>query len=153
MRPPQQLEKQGSFIYILKSSASLYKSSGSQFLRTMTGIQSGPYTFDESMFFLTFLPILGVIEILCSFRLVLEGQACKGMPESSRLEFIEKRLAKNFALSDTEEFCTKFCKVCHFSDDTNLICLNQKLHTCEDGGAHLRIFFWHLLMNLKTFIY
>ena len=28
--------------------------------------------------------------------------------------------------------------------------LNQKKsHTCEEGGAHLKIYFWHLLMNLK----
>ena len=25
-----------------------------------------------------------------------------------------------------------------------------KSHTCEEGGAHLRISFWHLLMNLKN---
>ena len=33
---------------ILKSSASMYESSGSQFFRTTTGIQSGPDTFDNS---------------------------------------------------------------------------------------------------------
>ena len=26
----------------------------------------------------------------------------------------------------------------------------QKSHTCEEGGTHLRISFWHLLMNLKN---
>ena len=26
----------------------------------------------------------------------------------------------------------------------------KKLHTWEEGGAHLRISFWHLLMNLKN---
>ena len=26
----------------------------------------------------------------------------------------------------------------------------KKSHTCEEGGAHLRISFWHLLMNLKN---
>ena len=26
----------------------------------------------------------------------------------------------------------------------------KKLHTCEEGGAQLRISFWHLLMNLKN---
>ena len=25
----------------------------------------------------------------------------------------------------------------------------EKSHTCEEGGACLRISFWHLLMNLK----
>ena len=27
--------------------------------------------------------------------------------------------------------------------------LTKKLHTCEEGGAHLRISFWHLLMNFE----
>ena len=27
---------------------------------------------------------------------------------------------------------------------------SKKSHICEDGGAHLRISFWHLLMNLKN---
>ena len=26
----------------------------------------------------------------------------------------------------------------------------EKSHTCEEGGAHLRISLWHLLMNLKN---
>ena len=45
---------------MLKSSASMYESSGSQFFRTNTGIQSGPDTFDESRFTMTFLTVLGV---------------------------------------------------------------------------------------------
>ena len=51
---------------------------------------------------MTFLTILGVIEILCSFKLVLEGKTGREIPESSRLEFSEKFSAKNFALSDAE---------------------------------------------------
>ena len=42
-----------------------------------------------------------VTEILCSFRLVIrEGKRGKEIPESSRLEFLEKFLANNFALSN-----------------------------------------------------
>ena len=52
---------------------------------------------------MTFLTILGVTEILCSFRLVLEGKTGKEIPESSRLEFLEKFSANNFALSDAKE--------------------------------------------------
>ena len=52
---------------------------------------------------MTFLTILGVMEILCSFRLVLEGKTGKEIPESSRLEFLEKFLANNFPLSDAED--------------------------------------------------
>ena len=52
---------------------------------------------------MTFLIILGVREILCNFRLVLEGKTRKEIPETSRLEFLEKFSAKYFALSDAEE--------------------------------------------------
>ena len=52
---------------------------------------------------MTFLTILGVTEILCSFKLILEGKTGKEIPESSRLEFLEKFSANNFALSDAED--------------------------------------------------
>ena len=65
----------------------MHESLGSQFFRTTTGIQSGPVGFDKSRFSMMFLTILEVTEILCSFRLVLEGKIGKVIPESSRLEF------------------------------------------------------------------
>ena len=46
---------------------------------------------------MTFLTILGVTEIVCCFKLVLERKTGKEIPESSRLEFIEKFSANNFA--------------------------------------------------------
>ena len=46
---------------------------------------------------MTVLTILEVAEILCSFRLVLERKAGKEIPESSRVEFLEKFLANSFA--------------------------------------------------------
>ena len=52
---------------------------------------------------MTFLTISRVTEILCSFRIVLEGKIGKEIPETSRLEFLEKILANNFALSDAED--------------------------------------------------
>ena len=52
---------------------------------------------------MTFLTILGVLEILCRFRLILEGKTGKEIPESSRLEFLEKFSENNFALSDAED--------------------------------------------------
>ena len=52
---------------------------------------------------MTFLTILEVMEILCSVRLVLEGRPGKEIPESSRLEFLEKISVNNFALPDAEE--------------------------------------------------
>ena len=81
----------------------MYESSGSEFFRTTTGIQSGPDAYDESRFVMTFLTNFGVMDILCSFRLVLEGKTGKEIPESSRFEFLEKFLANNFALSDAED--------------------------------------------------
>ena len=50
----------------------MYESSGSQFFRTTTEIESGPHIFDKSRFVMTFLTILRVTEIICSFRLVLK---------------------------------------------------------------------------------
>ena len=52
---------------------------------------------------MTFLTILGVTEILCSFKLVLEAKTGKEIPESSRLEFIEHFSANHFTLSDAED--------------------------------------------------
>ena len=43
---------------------------------------------------------MGVREISCSFKLVLEGKTGKEIPKS-RLEFLEKFSTNNFALSDS----------------------------------------------------
>ena len=69
----------------------MYENSSSQLFR-ITGKQPGPDAIDESRFVTTFLTILGVTEILYSFRLVLEEKTGKGINESSRLEFLEKLL-------------------------------------------------------------
>ena len=52
---------------------------------------------------MTILTIFGVTEILCSFKLFLEGKTAQEIPESSRLEFLEKFSANNFALSNAED--------------------------------------------------
>ena len=52
---------------------------------------------------MTFLTILGVIEILYSFRLVLEEKTSKEIPESSRSESLDKVKVNNLALSDAED--------------------------------------------------
>ena len=52
---------------------------------------------------MTFLMVLGVTEILCSFKLVLEGKTVKEILESSRLEFLERFSGNNFSLSDAED--------------------------------------------------
>ena len=73
------------------------------FFRNTTGIQSGLDALDKLRLILTFSTNFEVTEILCSFRLVLEGKTSKEISESSRLEFLKKFLANNFALSDTEQ--------------------------------------------------
>ena len=55
---------------------------------------------------MTFLTILGVTEI-CSFRLVLERKTGKEISESSKLEFLEKFLGNDFALSDAEDISSR----------------------------------------------
>ena len=52
---------------------------------------------------MTFLAILGVTEILCSLKLVVEGKTGEEIPESSRFDFLEKFSANNFTLSDAED--------------------------------------------------
>ena len=52
---------------------------------------------------MTFSTILEVTEILRSLKLVLERKTGKEILESSRLEFLEKFSANNFALSDAKD--------------------------------------------------
>ena len=80
----------------------MYESSYSQFFTTTTGIKSEPEAFYKTSFPMTELTILGVTEIECSFRLAPAENTGKEMPEPSLLEFLEKFLAKNFALSDAD---------------------------------------------------
>ena len=54
-------------------------------------------------FAMSFLTILGVMEILCCFRLVLEEKTGKETPTSSRLELLEKISANKFALSHAKD--------------------------------------------------
>ena len=60
---------------------------------------------------MTFLTILGVTEILCIFRLVLEGETGKEIPRTSRLELLETLLANNFALSESENNTCKLLNI------------------------------------------
>ena len=94
--------KKDSFRHMLKISARMYESSGSQFLRTTTSMQSRLNAFYKSRFAITFLTILGVTEMLCSFILVLEGKVGKETSKSSILDFLEKELGNNFASWDGE---------------------------------------------------
>ena len=90
-------------MHILKSSARMYESSGSQFFRTTARIQSGPDTFGESRLFMTFLSNFGATEILCKFRSILDGKTDKDISKPLRVQFLEKISAYNFVLSDVED--------------------------------------------------
>ena len=76
MKPFNNLENRTLSDIFQKSSASMYKSSGSQFFKNTTAIQSGHDTFDKSKFPMSFLTFLGVMEI-CNFRLVEEWKTGK----------------------------------------------------------------------------
>ena len=76
----QQSGKQDSFRHLLKISLSMYDTSGSQFLKNTTGIQSGLEVLDKPRLAMTFLTKLTVIEMLYSFRIVLEGKTGKEIP-------------------------------------------------------------------------
>ena len=83
----QQFEKQDSFRYILKSSASMYESSDLEFFRTTTRIQFGPDAFDESSFAMTFLD---------QFQISSRRENGKEIPESSRLRVYRDILSNQF---------------------------------------------------------
>ena len=76
---------------------------------------------------MTFLPILGVTEILYSFRLALEKKTGKEIPDSSRLEFIERFSANNYTLLDAEDSTSGLLKR---GGITNLPLLRTLLAIC-----------------------
>ena len=117
------------------------------FFRTTTGVQSGPGAFDKSRFIMTFLTILGVTEILCSFKLVLEGKTGKEIPESSRLEFLEKFSANNFALSDAEDNATGLLNRGGIAD---LPLLRTLLAICQKSRE---ISFWEVIDSFVLLAY
>ena len=87
----QQSVKKDSVRHTVKSSTSMYESSVPHFLRTTTGKESRSDVFDKTRLVVTLLTNLRLAEILCIFRLVLDGKAGKELTESSRLEY-----SKNF---------------------------------------------------------
>ena len=58
----------------------MYESSGSHFLRAITGRKSGPEAFDKSRLVMPFLTNLGITGIIYIVRLVLEEKAGKEIP-------------------------------------------------------------------------
>ena len=104
MRSCNRLEN-NSFRHILKSSASMYEHSGSQFFRTTTRILSEPDAFDESRFSMTVLTFLEAMKTLCCFRLVLEGKTGTRGKRDTRVAKI-RVLGKVFSIL----FCFTRCR-------------------------------------------
>jgi len=70
--------------------------------KTITGIPSGPEALEASSLEITSETSLGVMRTESMEFEVLSGKSGGICPESSRVEFLEKRLAKRLALSDEE---------------------------------------------------
>ena len=96
----QQCGKKDSFRHILKSLASMYESSGSQFqfLRTNTGIQSGPDTFDESRFVMTFLTIFGSYGNIMQFQISSRSEYRSRNTRVIQIRVLRKVFSKQFCL-------------------------------------------------------
>ena len=78
---------------------------------------------------MTSLTILGAIEKLSSFRLVLEGKTGKVISASRKVEFLERFSVDNFALTDAEDnICGPFIRgsVADLSLLRTLIAICQK---------------------------
>ena len=87
------------------------------------------------------------MDILYSFRLVLEGKAGKEIPKSSRFEFLEKFLANNFALSDAEDSTSDPLKrggIAYLSLLRTLLAIHQK---CREPS------FWEVMDSFVLVAY
>ena len=96
---------------------------------------------------MTFLAILEVTEILCSFRLLLEGKTGKEIPKSSRLEFLEKFSANNFALSDAGDNTSSPLNRAGMAD---LPLLRTLLTICQKS---LELSFWEVMDSFVVLAY
>ena len=88
-----------------------------------------------------------VMEILWSFRLALEGKTGKEIPESSRLEFLEKFLGNIFALSDAEDNNSSPLNRGNIAD---LPFLRKVLAICQNSWEP---HFWDLMDSLVLVAY
>ena len=99
------------------------------------------------MFIITVLTILGVTEILYSFKLVLEGKTGKEIPESSKLEFLKKVLAYNFPLFDVEDNTSEPSNREHIAD---LPLLRTLLAICQKSQEPS---FWEVMDSFVLLAY
>ena len=95
---------------------------------------------------MTILTILGVTEILGSFRLVLDGKTGKKISESLRLKFLEKFLGNNFALSDAK---VNTCGLFNREGVLDLLLL-RRLAICEKSWEPS---FWEVMFSFVLLAY
>ena len=98
-------------------------------------------------FIMTFLTILRVIKILSSFRLVLEGKTGKEIPESLRLKFLEKFLANNFSLLESEDNTSR---PLNRGGTTDLLFLRTLLAICQKSREPS---FWEVIDSFVLVAY
>ena len=81
----------------------MWESSSSQFFRTTTG----PDAFEESRSSMTFLTILGIIQIPSILSLVLKEKAGLAIAKPPKLELTENISANNFCLIRCRKQCSR----------------------------------------------
>ena len=96
---------------------------------------------------MTFLTIFRVTEILCSFKLVLEEKTSTDIPESSRLQFLEKFSANNFALIDAEDSNSKLLNE---EGKADLPLLRTLLAICQKSREPS---FWEVMDSFALLVY
>ena len=87
------------------------------------------------------------MEILYSFRLVLEGKTGNKIPKSSRLESLEKFLANKFSLSDSEDNTSGTLNrggIADLSSLRTLLAISQKSRQKDSGKYGLLVAYAHL---------
>ena len=87
------------------------------------------------------------MEILYSFRLVLEGKTGNEIPKSSRLESLEKILANKFSLSDSEDNTSGTMNrggIADLSSLRTLLAISQKSWQKDSGKYGLLVAYAHL---------
>ena len=110
-------------------------------------MQSGPDAFEKSRSIITFWTISGVIETLCSFRLVLDGEKGKEILDSSRLTFLGKFSANNFALSDADDNTSELLNRGGIAD---LPLLRKLLPICQTSWEPK---FWEVINSFVLLVY
>ena len=98
--------------------------------------------------------ILGVTEILCSPRLVLERKRGKKLLESSRLGFLEKHLARNFALSDADKNTSGTLNRGGITDSVNFLGSDRLFCfiSCSKNFSSMITILFKLYFRFKGFI-